>query len=203
MLFSRAGFQPICHSTAWCTLKATFCQLCSPAAVSCKVCPVPEQEEKRHAGFSCFWKQHHGRLSKFLLTDTEGKQVISEDWLYNVTLPVWHKTLDCGYFYHPYVVAGVLIAKVFLCMLMNKAFLLSSWLLGVRLLSHCNRRIDAPSRVPAPKCFCSRSTQRSYTHLSRNLEICFSNNVFSNSSSVKALFQSHRSYWYVFCLFVF
>lgn len=75
-VFSRTEFQPICQSITCSTLTATFSLLCSPAGVSCKLCPVPKKVEKRRARLPCFWKQHPHRLSKFLLTDPD-----AEAWL--------------------------------------------------------------------------------------------------------------------------
>lgn len=192
-VFSRTEFQPICQSIRCSILKATFCQLRSPAAVSCKVCPVPRKVEKKHARFPCFWKWHQHGLSKFLLTDpdAEGKQVISEGWLIIWLFLCGIRFLDYVYFYPPYVIAGVFIAEVFFGVLMTKGFLLRSWLLGARLLALSNCRIDAPSRVPAPKCFCSHSIPRSETPLYKFEDLFLQQLFFVHTAALPKLPFNH------------
>lgn len=85
----------------------------------------------------------------------------------NVTIPVWHKLLDCGYFYCSCVLAGDLIAKVGFCVSEVKGYCCGADC-RVR-LRLCNCRVDAPSRVPAPKCLQSHSIWAS-RQLSRHFE---------------------------------
>lgn len=141
-----------------------------------------------------------------LLLKTASSQVkqISSDWpwcwrkashfqrlAYNMTLSVWHKVLDYVYFYNPYVIARVFTAEVFFDMLMNKGLLLRSWLLGARLLAPCNCRIDAPSRVPTPKCFCSHSIPRSETPFYKFGDLFLNQLFFLHTAALPKLSFNH------------
>lgn len=183
-VFSRTEFQPICQSITCSTLTATFSLFCSPAAVSCKLCPVPKKGWEK----TC-------KASLLLKTASSQVKQISSDWsscwslASNMTLPVWHKVLDYVYFYHPYVTARVFTAEVF--GLLMAGLLLRSWLLGARLLAPCNCRIDAPSRVPAPKCFCSHSILRSETPLCKFGDLFLNQLFFFHTAALPKLSFNH------------
>lgn len=106
----------------------------------------------------------------------------------NVTIPVWHQLLDCGYFYFCCVLAGDVVAEA--------AFVSQEWRVTAR-LRRCNCRMDAPSRVPALKCLHSQASGQQ----GNSLQICrfvfrgILNKILSNSKSAKTVIQCARIYW--------